>query len=272
MHHTTVTFEGGKAAMPGTGGPRVRAATEALRTRIESGEWPVGSRIPTEPELGEQLGVGRSTVREAVRSLTTLGMLEPLTARGTFVRAVTPRTELLSRPLAEYDPAELLGLQRALSVEAAQSAAARRTRAHLEAMDAALHHETQRRVEGLNDEIATVRSGEADHVDQCTRFHGLIARSSGSRLLIDIDESVSTALAETGIASQVAAATDPAVRVAEHDRILTAIRDREPGLAAHLMALHVDAALRTISATPIITELTSLLGVVAELPQHRGAS
>ncbi|HRQ01189.1 MAG TPA: GntR family transcriptional regulator [Terrimesophilobacter sp.] len=261
MHHTTVTFEGGEAAMPATGGPRVREATEALRARIESGEWPVGSRIPTEPELGEQLGVGRSTVREAVRSLTTLGMLEPLTARGTFVRAVTPRTELLSRPLAEYDPAELLGLQRALSVEAAQSAAARRTRAHLEAMDAA-----------LNDEIATVRSGEADHVDQCTRFHGLIARSSGSRLLIDIDESVSTALAETGIASQVAAATDPAVRVAEHDRILTAIRNREPGLAAHLMALHVDAALRTISATPIITELTSLLGVVAELPQHRGAS
>lgn len=56
--------------------PRRSALSEqviaALRAQITSGEWPVGSRIPTEPELVEQLGVARNTVREpSARSRTT---------------------------------------------------------------------------------------------------------------------------------------------------------------------------------------------------------
>ena len=44
---------------------RIDAAVSALRARITSGEWAVGSRIPPEPALSELLGVGRNTVREA---------------------------------------------------------------------------------------------------------------------------------------------------------------------------------------------------------------
>ncbi len=54
----------------------IDSAVEALGSRIASGEWPVGSRIPPEPALVELLGVGRNTVREAVQSLVHGGLLE----------------------------------------------------------------------------------------------------------------------------------------------------------------------------------------------------
>ncbi|MEV4443826.1 GntR family transcriptional regulator, partial [Streptomyces sp. NPDC049577] len=63
----------------------VERATAQLRERVESGDWPVGGRIPSEPVLAEQLGVGRSAVREAVRALTHVGMLEPRQGSGTYV-------------------------------------------------------------------------------------------------------------------------------------------------------------------------------------------
>ena len=49
---------------------------EQMRGAITSGEWPVGQRIPPEPELVTALGVGRNTVREAVRALSHAGLLE----------------------------------------------------------------------------------------------------------------------------------------------------------------------------------------------------
>lgn len=60
-----------------------------LRNQITSGEWPVGSRIPTEPELVEQLGVARNTVREAVRALAHNGLLDIRQGSGTYVVATS---------------------------------------------------------------------------------------------------------------------------------------------------------------------------------------
>lgn len=234
------------------GGGLVSSTMSALRSRIASGEWPIGSKIPTEPELCELLGVGRSTVREATRALATLGMLEPLTARGTFVRSATPAPALLIDALSAYAPAELVGLRRALDVEAAQAAAARWSASDLERMDAELREETERLRRG--DRLG----GEGSH---CARFHGAIARASGNRLLADLDASLSSALHASGLDEQIAAGIDVAVCLDEHDRIFTAVRSRDVGAAAHYMALHVDAALRSLSHEPIVTDLTALVGV-----------
>ncbi|EWM16430.1 GntR-family transcriptional regulator, partial [Kutzneria sp. 744] len=62
---------------------------EQMRKAISSGEWPVGQRIPAEPELVSALGVGRNTVREAVRALAHAGLLEVRQGDGTFVRATS---------------------------------------------------------------------------------------------------------------------------------------------------------------------------------------
>lgn len=58
---------------------------EYIRERIESGEYPVGSQIPTENELSELLGVSRPTLRQALERLAREGYLVRVKGRGTFV-------------------------------------------------------------------------------------------------------------------------------------------------------------------------------------------
>lgn len=60
----------------------VDVVIEQVEDLISSGEWPLDSRIPSEPALVEQQGVGRDTVREAVRALVHTGMLEAGRATG----------------------------------------------------------------------------------------------------------------------------------------------------------------------------------------------
>lgn len=247
-----------------SGSALARETLARLKSRITSGQWPVGTRIPTEPELTAELGVGRSTIREAIRSLATLGMVESLTARGTFVRSAAPAPSLLLDAISAYTPSELIGFRRALDVEAAQSVAARHTDPDLYAIE-----------EALNDEIAPSRRGRAEApatgAARCARFHGAIARACGNRLIADLDASLAAALASAGVAEAIAAPSDPAIVIHEHDRIFTAIRARDVGRAAHLMAVHVDSMLRAVAHAPILTELTTL-SADGDVPTAEGAA
>lgn len=63
----------------------VEPVLEQFRQAIESGLWPLGSRIPTETELVEILGVGRGVVREALATLKAFGLVDSIPGRGTFV-------------------------------------------------------------------------------------------------------------------------------------------------------------------------------------------
>lgn len=76
-----------------------------LRNQITSGEWPVGSRIPTEPELVEQLGVARNTVREAVRALAHNGLLDIRQGSGTYVIATSELAGVMHRRFMAPTPA-----------------------------------------------------------------------------------------------------------------------------------------------------------------------
>lgn len=63
----------------------VKPVLEQFRDAIEEGLWPPGSRIPTEGELMEALGVGRGVVREALATLKAFGLIDSTPGRGTFV-------------------------------------------------------------------------------------------------------------------------------------------------------------------------------------------
>lgn len=111
--------------------PRRSALSEqviaALRAQITSGEWPVGSRIPTEPELVEQLGVARNTVREAVRALAHNGLLDIRQGSGTYVVATSELAGVMHRRFAGADPRHIAELRSSLESSAARLAAQRRT-------------------------------------------------------------------------------------------------------------------------------------------------
>ncbi|MGC5362714.1 FadR/GntR family transcriptional regulator [Streptomyces sp. DT24] len=107
-----------------------------LRTEITSGEWPVGSRIPTEPELVEQLGVARNTVREAVRALAHNGLLDIRQGSGTYVVATSELAGVMHRRFTAADPLHVAELRSTLESSAARLAAARRTDRDLKQLDA----------------------------------------------------------------------------------------------------------------------------------------
>jgi len=66
----------------------VLQAVEQLRARIAQGHWTVGQRLPTEPELAQELGISRNTVREAMRVLAFSGLIEIRQGDGSYLRTV----------------------------------------------------------------------------------------------------------------------------------------------------------------------------------------
>ncbi|MDO3651268.1 FadR/GntR family transcriptional regulator [Nocardia mangyaensis] len=98
-----------------------------LRHRISSGEWPIGTKIPPEPELVKALGVSRSTLREAVRSLAQVRMLETRPGDGTYVRADNPLQYPLLDRIAHSDVRDVLEVRAMLEERTARLAAQRCT-------------------------------------------------------------------------------------------------------------------------------------------------
>lgn len=112
----------------------IQRVVAILRSEITTGNWPVGSRIPTEPELSKLTGVGRNTVREAVQSLVHTGLLERRQGSGTYVLANNEVVVQLSRfaESGEQDPAPFTEAVGAMWVGACALAAIRRNTRHRE--------------------------------------------------------------------------------------------------------------------------------------------
>ena len=140
----------------------------SLRDALASGQWPVGSRIPTETELSEQLAVGRNTVREAVRVLVHAGMLSVRQGHGTVVLSlVDPEVTMRRVGLADWaDHVELLAL---LEKEVARFAAERRTPDDLKRLDAALAKRADR--SGHKADKAFAKHDDAFHMAMAKASH-----------------------------------------------------------------------------------------------------
>lgn len=201
-----------------------------LRERITSGEWPVNSRIPIEPELQNMLGVGKTTVREAVRSLANLGMLETLPGRGTFVRSRTPVSSLLTDYISEFPLADILGYRRALEIEAAQLAASNRTQEQLDRLQSAFERDHD-----VADEHHVVERGTTPG-----SFHFIIFESSGNALMTGLYAGITAALRRAIDAGEIIEGATHSLRHKDHSTILTGIESQDVAKAAHAMALHVD--------------------------------
>ena len=79
---------------PLAGASRVEAVVERLRSLILTGAYPPGARLPNERELAEALGVNRSSVREALKRLEFLELIEVRHGQGSFVREVSASSAL----------------------------------------------------------------------------------------------------------------------------------------------------------------------------------
>jgi DNA-binding FadR family transcriptional regulator len=194
----------------------VDAVVDRLRNEIRSGSWPIGSKIPTEAKLVETLGVSRPSVREAVRSLVQLGLLETRQGDGTYVVAEDEVAVALQNAIDAADEAEVLTVRRALDVVAAREAANHRSAEDLAALRAAL--------DGRR--AAVAEADVAAFIDHDVAFHLGVARASKNSLLFGLYQSFEGSLRDSVRRTNcMAAADDP--RGEFHDELFLAIERRD---------------------------------------------
>lgn len=97
---------------------RAQQIANNLRDELGNGSWTAGARLPSEAAMASSLSVSRSTVREAVRLLQSLGLLEVRHGNGTFVRAINQRDAVFERELQGFQFADLVGACQAIELNA----------------------------------------------------------------------------------------------------------------------------------------------------------
>lgn len=148
---------------------------DQLMMYIQQEQITIGSNLPSEYKLAEIFGVGRSTIREAVKSLVTKGILEVKRGSGTFVKS----TEMvIDDPLGlsqfedKYRLAmELFDVRILLEPEVAAVACRNAT------------EEEKRHIKELCDEVEQLYLEGKNHIQKDMEFHATIAKCSGNRVV-----------------------------------------------------------------------------------------
>ncbi len=157
---------------------------ERLQKQIATGHYKIGEKLPTEPQLMTSFGVGRSTIREAIKLLSNLGLLNVQQGLGTFVERQTPANEPLDQRLKRADVQELIEVRQILEFKIAELAASRRTAKDISNME---KHLSERKITGVAGELN--RCIEAD-----IQFHNAIAEATHNEILFELYKSASSHL------------------------------------------------------------------------------
>lgn len=190
-----------------------------MRELVSSGEWPLGQRIPPEAELVTALGVGRNTVREAVRALSHAGLFEVRQGDGTFVRATSEISGAVGR-LCGSELRRILEVRRALEVESARLAALARTDTDVTELTTL-----------LDDRDEALRAREGERVaDTDTRFHLRLVEAAYNPVLLELYRGISEAV-QSSVATMFDAEAPFGDHVSHRD-LLEAVRAGDPVRAA----------------------------------------
>ncbi len=207
-----------------------RMIADQIAGRIRAGDFPRGSRLPSERELAEQLQVSRASIREALIALEIEGYVEVRVGSGVFVTAREGAAPPAPAPAAgaeDIGPFDLLEARMLIEPECAALAAQQATPAQLAAIRAA--HE------GMS---LTDMPGQHDRA-----FHSAIATACGNAALaasvahlwnLSQSSPVFSRMQDYFVNTKVWE-----VAHAEHQRILTAILARDPIRARHAMHVHL---------------------------------
>lgn len=218
------------------------AIVEQLIQQIQSGNYAVGDKIPTELELIEQFEVSRSVIREAITELRSLGFVETRHGIGTFVKEQEGEQNfLLSNASLETinDIIALLELRISLETEAVFLAAERRQQVHIDKMQAA-----------LDDFKKHISSDVIDGTVQADyRFHIAIAEASNNQYFVDflkyLGEKIIPRARVRSIELNPSSRQEYLENVhLEHLNILKAIVDQDGALARQMMRAHLSKSIK----------------------------
>ncbi|MEV3858746.1 FCD domain-containing protein [Streptomyces sp. NPDC050095] len=223
-----------------TGATLVQRTIGRIERSIESGEWAVGVRIPAEGQLVAAFGVGRNTVREAVRALCHTGLLEARRGDGTYVRAASDLNAALQRRLRRAELRHVLQVRLALEREAAPAAAVHRGEDDLARILSALL--ARRRADESGDPVA--------YVDRDLEFHRAVVAAGGNPLMTELYESIAASVRDS-IASLRPTWSPELPGACAHDDLADAIARRDPEAATRAAWDHtwtVEAAMERLES------------------------
>jgi GntR family transcriptional repressor for pyruvate dehydrogenase complex len=211
-------------------------AITKIKDLIVNGEFAPGSKLPKEKELADRLGLSRNSLREAVRALTLVGVLEPRQGDGTYVTSLEPDlllagTSFVSDLLTGPTILELYQVRRILEPAATALAATRLSEEDLAALETCL-----RRM----DEAETTQS----FIDTDVEFHRIIVNACGNATLASLIQNLSggTMRARIWRAIQEQGSVE-STRAMHHD-IFGALQARDAELAAAADLTHLAAGER----------------------------
>lgn len=198
---------------------------------LERGELHPGDQLPAERQLAEQSQVSRASVREALRSLELLGIVETRAGGGTFVREAT--SDAVTRPLTSLITRGH-GLEQVIEVRGLiEPAIAARAAERITADELAELRDT------LAAQAAKVKARES-YAGEDTRFHELIGQASRNELLVTmlaVIWDVLRASREQWLQTN----TRAHASVDAHRRILNALEAHDPEAARSAAAHHIHA-------------------------------
>ncbi|HEY3195744.1 MAG TPA: FadR/GntR family transcriptional regulator [Candidatus Dormibacteraeota bacterium] len=247
------------ASRRGRRGPSVtEEAIDKIRELIVSGSWGPGDRLPRESELAAQLGLSRNSLREAVRALSQLRVLEVRQGDGTYVTSLEPElllesTGFVSHLLVGDTALELFEVRRLLEGAAAALAAAR------------INAEGKDKLRRKLDQMIEAETVE-DLVQADVDFHAVIARATGNTFLTSLLASLSSRTMRARMWR--GRAVDNALDVTrdEHRRIYEAITGGDPELARAAAMAHIASGERWLRSQLSAADSMEAGAAGAELP------
>jgi GntR family transcriptional repressor for pyruvate dehydrogenase complex len=232
------------------GGSQTDVVLRNIKRMITSGQLGPGSRLPIEKDLAVEFGVSRGSLREGVRALCIMGVLETRQGDGTYVTSLD--SDLLLAPMsfmvdlqAPGEQHHLHAVRRVLESEAASQAAL-----HMSAEDLEEAARILDRVEPL-----VLAEGTINHeavMDADIAFHRIVAHAADNSALAALIDALAsrTVRARMWLAMQREAQVTTAYR--EHVAILRALQARDPDRARLMMSVHLLAIEDSVHDTPAL--------------------
>lgn len=206
-------------------------AITKIKDMIISGELSAGDRLPPEKELSEKLGLSRSSLREAVKALEIIRVLDVRRGDGTYVTSLEPK--LLTEAMAfvvdlhnDESILEIFEVRRILEPIASAMAATHITAAQLT------------HLEGLLSTVDETTSVE-DLVAHDLVFHGLIAAAGSNSYLASIIDGLSSSTVRARIWRGLTEEKAISRTLSEHSAILEALKEGDAELVKALVTVHI---------------------------------
>lgn len=193
------------------------AVVNKLQHQIASNHYKIGERLPSEPELMQQFGVGRSTVREAIRILANKGLIRVQQGVGTFVELQQNSVEPFHQSLSRAEGDDVNEVRQLLELKIAEKAALNRTQEDIELMTGYL----QKRHE------AALQNRPEECIEADIQFHIRLAMASKNEVLVDLYKIIANKMKKSFM--EVFITTETLLSKQNmHTSLLQSVADRDP--------------------------------------------